>query len=278
MRDTHTWQTRTVEHLSRLFKEEPDAKAFILTGSLADAEIEADVWSDIDAKVILDDESVDRYYLSVAWLHPFGQLVGVERHENQCTKTLRVCLDGFRRFDLVFVPESVLQNPSLRDCNLLSKPYAVVWSRLPSLEAQIASPPSPAEYQDISNAEIERIADHFWFKAAVAVSKVVRNDLLIGLHLTLDLTRDCLVLQMIRRDRKKRTRVHRTGGWGNELVARFSRNGQEGSPEEILDLIKLSCETFDELAVELSPSYSQRGPLLFPTIERARGVLQASQE
>ena len=114
------------------------------------------------------------------------------------------------------------------------------------------------------------MADHFWFKAAVAITKVVRNDLLIGLHLALDLTRDCLVLQMIRRDREKRTKNHRIGGWGNELVARFSWDGQKCSPVKILDLITRSCETFDELALRLSPSYSQRGPLLFSIIELAR--------
>ena len=272
MSDVHAWQARAVEQLSQLFKDEPDGRAFVLTGSLADAKVEEDVWSDIDAEVVLADQSVDRYYLSVAWLHPFGRLIGAERHEGQFTKTLRVCLDGFRRFDLVFVPESALLNPSSWDHDLFRQPYTVVWSRLPNFEAQIASLPSSAEYQDISGAEIERMADHFWFKAAIAITKVVRNDLLIGLHLALDLTRDCLVLQMIRRDREKRTKIHRTGGWGNELVARFSWDGQECSPVKILDLISRSCETFDELALELSPSYNQRGPLLFSTIERARAA------
>jgi hypothetical protein len=270
MGNVHNWQAGAVEQLGQLFEAEPDARAFVLTGSLADAGVEEDVWSDIDVKVVLADQSVDRYYLSVAWLQPFGRLIGAERHEGQFTKTLRVCLDGFRRFDLVFVPESALQNSSSWDQNLFPQPYILVWSRLPNLEAQIASLPSSAEYQDISGAEIVRMADHFWFKAAVAITKVVRNDLLIGLHLALDLTRDCLVLQMIRRDREKRTKFHRTGGWGNELVARFSWDGQEYSPVKILDLITRSCETFDELALGLSPSYNPRGPLLSSTFERAR--------
>lgn len=80
----------------------------------------------------------------------------------------------------------------------------------------IASLPLPPEYQDVPREELERIVDEFWFKAAGAVAKVVRNDLLIGLHLAVDLARDSLVLQMTRRDREKKTTIHRIGGWGNE--------------------------------------------------------------
>jgi hypothetical protein len=266
----HSWQSRVVEQLSQLFEGDPDARALVLTGSLADAGVEADIWSDVDMKVVLADRSVDRYYRSLAWLQPFGQLVGIERHASQATKTLRVCLDGFKRFDLGFIPQSVLRSSSSKNYNLFSRPYIVIWSRLPRLGAQIASLSSSTEHPDISDAEVERLADQFWFKAAAAIAKVVRNDLLIGFHLALDLTRDCLVLQMLRRDREKGTQVHRIGGWGNELVDRFFEEGQEGSPLRILNLITQSCETFDELASRLSSSYTPRGPFLLSAIESAR--------
>jgi hypothetical protein len=270
MDDAHSWQSRAVEQLSQLFEGDPDARALVLTGSLADAEVEADAWSDVDMKVVLADRSVDRYYRSLAWLQPFGQLVGMERHEGQAAKTLRVCLDGFKRFDLVFVPQSALHSSSSKNYNLFSQPYAVIWSRLPRLGAQIASLSSPAGHPDISDIEIERLADQFWFKAAATIAKVVRNDLLIGFHLALDLTRDCLVLQMLRRDREMGTQVHRIGGWGNELVDRFFEEGQGGSPLRILNLITQSCETFDDLASRLSSSYTPRGPFLLSAIESAR--------
>ena len=280
MSDGPTWQGRAIEQLGKLFLDDADARAFVLTGSLAGADGEVDEWSDLDAKVVLADQAVDRYYLSAAWLQPFGRLIGAERHAGQCTRTLRVCLEGFQRFDLVFIPASALRNPSAWDQILFLQPYRVVWSRLPelapdlkpNLEALIASPPSPEEFQNISSAEIERMADAFWFKAAAAITKVVRNDLLIGLHLTLDLARDCLVLQMMRRDRVKKTKIHRTGGWGNELAARLAWDGQESSPVKIIALITRSCEAFDELALALSPDYTPRGPHLFAAIERARAA------
>lgn len=271
MSDADTWQARAIERLSEHFKADPDARAFIVTGSLADTSVEEDLWSDVDVKVIMADHAVDRYYLSVAWLQPFGQIIGAERHEDRFTRTLRVCLEGFQRFDLVFVAESALEKPPAQDEDLFPPPCALVWSKVSDLEARMASrQPAPATYQEISEAEIDRMAESFWFKAAVAITKVMRNDLLIGLHLALDLVRDCLVLQMMRRDREKRTRVHRTGGWGNDLIDRFSWEQQEHSPLKILDIVAQSGALFDDLAADLSPGYRRRWPLLSPSLEAAR--------
>jgi hypothetical protein len=265
-----TWQARAVEQLSRLFDEDPDTRAFVLSGSLAAPEVQEDVWSDVDAKIILADHAVDRYALSTAWLAPFGRLIGAERHASRVTKTLRVCLEGFQRFDLTFIPESAWAGPSSWERNPFHPADVVVWSRLADLATRLAALPLPTEYQDLPREEIEKMVDAFWFKAALAIAKVARNDLLIGLHLALDLARDGLVLQMIRRDRAKRTTIHRLGGWGNEIVARFTWNGQASSEEEILDFIRVSGEIFDELASTLLPGYDQRGLLLFPSLEAAR--------
>lgn len=73
MKDELTWQDRAVKQLSQLFYEDRDTKAFILSGSLAIAASEADVWSDVDEKIVLADHALDRYYLSTGWLAPLGQ-------------------------------------------------------------------------------------------------------------------------------------------------------------------------------------------------------------
>ncbi len=105
---------------------------------------------------------------------------------------------------------------------------------------------------------------------------MVRNDLLIGFHLALDLTRDTLVLQMMRRDQKKGTRIHRVGGWGHDIVDCFSWNASARAPLAILDLIARSGEAFDALASRLSSTYVERGPLLLPVIESARDACHKS--
>jgi hypothetical protein len=272
-----TWQTHALEQLSQYFAAEPDAKAFVLTGSLSAVDITPDFWSDIDVKIILADQAIKHYYTSLAWLQPFGQLIGAERHASPSTKTLRVCLEGFQRFDLVFIPESALQPLMADDEPLFHQPCTIIWSKLPGLEKHIASSPPAIIYEDVTGTAIANMADHFWLKAAVAITKVMRNDLLIGLHLALDLARDCLVLQMLRRDQALHTTVHRIGGWGNAWVENFTWDSPGCSEVKILDLIARSCTTFDELAAMLSPDYTARWPLLSPAIARAKSVVKKSQ-
>ena len=264
------WQAPVVEQLSRFFRNQPDARAFVLTGSLADGETQPDRWSDIDAGIVLADGALEHYAGSTGWLRPLGRIAGLERHEHPRGSTLRVCLEGLRRLDLAFIAESALNCPSSWDRNPFYPSFVVLWSDLPGLEMQLASLPLPAEYRDPPRKEVEAIVDAFWLRAAVATTKVVRDDLLIGLHLALDLARDCLLLQMMRRDRERGTAIHHTGGWDNALVGRISWDGQRDSGEAILDLIASSCGVFDELAADLLPGYCQRGPLLYPGIESAR--------
>jgi hypothetical protein len=89
--------------------------------------------------------------------------------------------------------------------------------------------------------------------------------------------RDCLMLQMLRRDQALRTTIHRTGGWGNAWVEQFSWDSTECSEVKILELITRSCTSFDELAVMLSPGYTPRWPLLSPAIARAKSVFEESR-
>lgn len=273
MDDPHTWQMGALEQLSQYFAAEPEAKAFVLTGSLAAADIAPDFWSDIDVKIVLADQAINRYYTTLTWLEPFGRLIGLERHAGPSTKTLRLCLEGFKRFDLVFIPESALHALGAKGEPLLRPPCTVIWSRLPGLETHIAAAPAALPYEDVSDEAVATIADQFWFKAAVAITKVMRNDLLIGMHLALDLTRDCLLLQMLQRDRVLRTTIHRTGGWGNTWLEHFAWDSSECSAVKILDLISRSCTGFDELAALLLPDYTARWPLLSPAIACAKREL-----
>ena len=117
------------------------------------------------------------------------------------------------------------------------------------------------------------MSNDFWFKGTLAVYKVVRNDLLIALHLALDLIRDCLVLRMMLRDRAEGTRHHRVGGTGNEMVAQLSKHSQDYSPGGILTMIEETSRTYDELAAEWSPTYQAKRAPLITWIQQARADL-----
>ncbi|MCJ7549414.1 MAG: hypothetical protein MUQ30_07010 [Anaerolineae bacterium] len=82
---------------------------------MADPAVAQVVWSDVDVNVVLADVAVGRYFPATDWLQRFGKhdsaVIGLERHNGAMTKTLRVCLDDYRRLDVVLVPESSLAVP-----------------------------------------------------------------------------------------------------------------------------------------------------------------------
>ncbi|MEM7113404.1 MAG: aminoglycoside 6-adenylyltransferase [Chloroflexota bacterium] len=256
-----SWQRELVEQFERFFAADEAVLAVVLAGSLVTGK-DVDRWSDVDLKVVLADEAIGRYFESVSWLEPFGELLGLESHEEPQVKTLRVILDRLRRVDFVFVGETVV-SPTL-----FPQPARILWSKLPQLSAQVGQEQVAADYRPFSASELEKIADQFWFRLGTAVCKIQRNDLLIGLHLTLDCMRDCLVLQMIRRDRAKGVTIHRFGGWGNELVAQIPQ--EPLSAAAMLALLDWCAEIFDALAADLSPTYQGRRMLLEP-VSRGAG-------
>jgi hypothetical protein len=104
----------------------------------------------------------------------------------------------------------------------------------------------------------------------LAVYKVVRNDLLIALHLTQDLIRDCCVLGMLLRDRATGTNIHKHGGMGNQLVIQLETTQKPFTSIGILDSIQASHEIFEKLACEWSPAYQEDRHLLLEWIEKAK--------
>ena len=104
----------------------------------------------------------------------------------------------------------------------------------------------------------------------LAVYKVVRNDLLIALHLAQDLIRDCSVLGMLLRDRATGTNIHKHGGTGNQLVAQLETTQKPFTPIGILDSIKASNEIFEKLTCEWSPTYQENRYLLLEWIKKAK--------
>jgi hypothetical protein len=105
------------------------------------------------------------------------------------------------------------------------------------------------------------------------VTKVARDDLLIALHLALDLTRDCCVLAMLLRDRAAGTNYHRHGGIGNDFVKQLQTTEFSYDAPGILDGIERSCIAFDTLATQWSSEYENNCQPLLTAIRRARRSL-----
>jgi hypothetical protein len=184
--------------------------------------------------------------------------------------------------DIVFVPESALDD----FCSWLNQPiqrqFQVLFARIPFPETRPQTEPNANAWINPSDNQLHAISNDFWFKGIsndfwfkgiLGVYKVVRNDLLIALHLALDLIRDCLVLRMMLRDRAKGTNHHRIGDFGNQELQTLKIPSPEFSSAGILTSIGYSGEIFDQLAKELSKEHIEGQFLLQEAIQRARITL-----
>jgi hypothetical protein len=117
------------------------------------------------------------------------------------------------------------------------------------------------------------MTNEFSFVVVLAITKVVRNDLLIASHLLLGLERDVLVLAMMARDQALGTTVHRVGGPFNEAVNLVAGGGLEAA--SILTRIERAVTGFDNLARQLDPQWTQDWEPLRKLLARAERDIQS---
>ena len=263
------WQESLVEGLVALLRPSGDVWALAHFGS-AMRPIQRDRWSDVDALVVVAEGAVERFHPSLDWLHPLGKVYAYDQSSTAFTAVTRVCFRNFRRVDLLFATEPAL-------ARIAAGPFwdgiHVLFSRSPVADrvlAQRFTPPTPPL---ISPEQFDRMVNAFWFKATLAVTKVARDELLIALHLALDLVRDCCVLGMLLRDRAEGTNHHRHGGTGNRIIEQLTSTQHPYTAVGILDSVAASAAAFDALAARWSPGYQERhGPLL-SSLNEARCAL-----
>jgi predicted nucleotidyltransferase len=256
------WQSSAIEQLCEVLTAEPGVSQIVLYGSLADEKIQPDYWSDVDLGVLASTNACSRLFNDLSWLSGIGTIVGYQRNDWKDGKTLRISFDGMKRYDVLLLHS--------RKQVAEKEPNRLLWSRSDAItETHIVE--SPEVFQrDASRDD----AEAFWFVASWAVAKVMRKDLLIGLHLALGLARSCLELQMVLRDQKLGRTIHRIGGFGNDVAARLCTGATAYSPLEIVNIIARSCEVYDELASSLWSWYQTRLQFLEAGFRRAQDELE----
>ncbi len=262
MIQTGLWQERAIEQLKALIESDESIRALILTGSCARGQEAVDTWSDVDLVMVASEGAVPRYFASTDWLAPLGQVFATDRSSKDAWFTLRVCLKDMRRLDFGITTESALQqSDGLR--RLTRGAYRVLFSRSAIVDAVLDQEIGPASTPLFSPEQFRTLTNQFWFKATLAVTKVARHDLLIGLHLALDMVRDGCVLAMVLRDRAIGTDHHRRGGPYNDVVRTLDASRYSYTAAGVLDLIEQSSMIFEHLAREWSVDYvEQRQPLI----------------
>jgi hypothetical protein len=259
------WQEITIRALHDLLVRDPGVEALAVVGS--GARSETDAWSDLDVLIVVRQEAFGRFFPELAWLEPLGGVYAFEQHRQETRAVSRVCFDDLRRLDaIVTIGEALSRSGDWS--GLLAGGVRVVFSRVAEIDRVLGGsyePPRP----EVSDAAFEALARGFWFKAVVAVQKVVRGDLLVALHLSVELVQECCVLAMMLRDRETGRTKHQ-GGVGDELVAELGETRQPYAAAGILDSIEQSAIAFDRLAGRWVAGYREKREPLLGWVEAAR--------
>lgn len=263
------WQDALLDDLRTLLEPNPDVLALVLFGSHASPELR-DRFSDIDLLLTVREGAQSRFFPATDWLDPIGHVFAVERSTRERHGVLRICLDDFRRLDVVIVEEPTIADIEHWRDHPLRSPRHVIFSRSPAVDRAVRDVFDPVGTRPLDDAGFERMVNNFWFAAQLAAHKAVRGDLLIALHLQLEMLQDCCVLAMLVRDRAAGTRYHRHGGAGNDFVARLEAARRPHTAAGIIDAIEQAALAFDGLAREWSPSYQPRSPRFAAYLAQAR--------
>jgi hypothetical protein len=259
-----SWQTQMIDSVAADLEGNPSVKALLLIGSCAQAGGPRDVWSDVDFMLVIEDKSVARFTSCLEWLDSYGTVYAHAVSEANSFPALRVFFEDGRRLDFLFVPETAApslatwrENPAAFGCQVLFSRISDLRSAL-SRETQKEGVPA-----DIGVERIRQIANDFLFKGMLAAQKAARNDLLVALHLCLDMVRDSALLALMLRDATSGTRHHVAGDPADPLLAEFPTLNRPVTRESVLRCIHESAVLFDRLASRLNTGYVEhRFPLL----------------
>lgn len=108
------------------------------------------------------------------------------------------------------------------------------------------------------------------FDAALAATRYGRADRLIGLHLTLGILRECLVIAMLLRDRSEGTDRHRFGSELDSRAAEVARlAGLPTDPTARPTIVEQACTLYGDWRTELDADYTPDWSGLAAVIDRA---------
>jgi hypothetical protein len=265
------WHEETLRHLRDLLAAEPAVVALAVVGSGAWGGF--DSWSDVDVLVVVRPEALDRFFPGLAWLRPLGRVYAVEQHPGELSSVTRLCFEDLRRLDLIVTTDAALVGPAAGPGLPLADGHRLLFSRSAAVESALAVP-APPPLPHVSDEAFDALATGFWFKGVVAVQKVVRGDLLVALHLSLELVQECCVLAMMLRDRETGTTRHR-GGVGDRAALDLEATRRPHTAPGILDAIEHSATAFDRLGTRWSLAYQERRDPLLAWVEAARRALAA---
>jgi hypothetical protein len=254
---------KLLSQLTTILQEYETVVALAINGSVAREE--ADEWSDLDLIIVVT--AMVPLFPSLDWLNPMGEIFTYSQSSSEDRGTTRIVFDDLRRVDLSFHTQQAVQ--SLTPDNRVSfcRGSKIIFSRSKAISEKLTAAYSPP-VNTFSRHDFSKMANDFWFKAVLAVTKIARDDRLIAAHLVLDCWRDVMVLAMRERDLSTGTTVHKTGGVGNDFVNQLLPFDDFGSAS-LLSQLKDAAILFEVIALRLYPDYVSIRHKLLTLIQRA---------
>jgi predicted nucleotidyltransferase len=268
------WQESMLDNLTSYFESDEDVLGLLLFGSFSKPDFHLDAWSDLDLLVVVKDNRLGSFFPTTEWINHFGRLYTYSQSSDDFKYTTRACFENFNRVDFVITTEGKLVDIRKWSSIPFYPGVKVIFSRSKVVDEIAIQNYSQPELPLITQEQFLEMVRNFRFKSMLAIYKVVRNDLLIALHLAQDLVRDCCVLEMMLRDRATGTNIHKHGGIGNQFITELEVTQKPSTSIGILDSIKESNEIFEKLAHEWSSDYQENRQPLLDWIEQAKGTLR----
>jgi len=268
------WHAGMLDKVISHFEPNKDVLGLLLFGSYSKPDSHYDYWSDIDILLVVKSDQLGKFFPTIEWMDSFGKLYTYSQSADEFNCTTRACFENFNRIDFVITTEEKLTKLDHWSSIPFADGVKIIFSRSKVVIEFVKQSIQQQEFSPAKEDQFSGLVRDFRFKSMLAVYKVVRNDLLIALHLSQDLIRDCCVLDMLLRDRATGANIHKHGGTGNQLVAQLEITQKPFTSIGILDSIKASNEIFEKLACEWSPTYKENRQLLLEWIEKAKTELR----
>lgn len=273
------WQPAALEQIRTILTDDPSVLGVVLLGSYSGYAV-PDYWSDLDIVVVVRDGDYARFFPATEWLKPFGALYATETTDFEDFAVRRCQFTSLWRIDFDLVSEGSLRGIADWKERLLTRDRRVLFCRSDVLSEALGVT------QDLSAGAAPPVADdwwehfttEFWFRGMLAATKLGREEMLVGLHLTLDMVRDCAHVAMLLRDRDTGSNHHRDGRDGNHYMPLLERCQHPYTVEGLLDTMAAAATVFDDLASRLDPGYRPRRQTLLEYLDIVRRSRQAPPE
>ncbi len=237
-----------------------DIESIRLYGSQVNPQV-VDMWSDYDLWIVLHSSARIDQLRFIQTVNDIGIVVGSELHRKDHSVLYRTAIAFESSMRLLDATVSHEEPPS---ANLSVWPIGMLEHLEPRSTPNMLSVTNPAPRADETRISLT------WFKYMGAINKFCRHDNLIGMHLLLDLIREFLVLEMVERDNRKKTNIHRYGS--HELLPEPIRlsNIYESDPKRLLDYIAKLAYAYDQKIVSMVEGYTSRVHWILEYIERSQ--------